>query len=225
MNTIIITELPIGVWITTYKEMIEKKIKDDNATIITDIKNISQDENTNIQIIITFKSSEILDKLEKNNELETMLKLVKTLSTNNMYLFLKSSLKKYKTLNDIFLDYYELRLEYYKYRKLLLEKELQDELNILQQKLKFITEFINGDINIIRKEIDEIHTQLHNRKYILYQDSYDYLTNMQIKSLTKTKISELTKNVEFKTMELEKLQKSSQYDLWLNDLNEIEKLI
>lgn len=225
MNTIIITELPIGVWITTYKEMIEKKIKDENATIITDIKNISQDENTNIQIIITFKSSEILDKLEKNNELETMLKLVKTLSTNNMYLFLKSSLKKYKTLNDIFLDYYELRLEYYKYRKLLLEKELQDELNILQQKLKFITEFINGDINIIHKEIDEIHTQLHNRKYILYQDSYDYLTNMQIKSLTKTKITELTKNVEFKTMELEKLQKSSQYDLWLNDLNEIEKLI
>jgi DNA gyrase/topoisomerase IV subunit B len=225
MNTIIITELPIGIWLTTYKEMIEKKIKDENASQITDIKNMSIDENTNIKIIITFKSSEILDKLEKNNELESLLKLVKTLSTNNMYLFLKSSLKKYNTLNDIFLDYYELRLEYYRYRKLLIQKELQDELNILQQKLKFITEFINGDIIIIHKEIDEIHTQLHNRKYILFQDSYDYLTNMQIKSLTKTKITELTKIVELKTKELEKLQKSTEYELWLNDLDAIEKLI
>lgn len=224
-KTIVITELPIGVWITQYKEYIEKKIKDENASVITDIKNMSLDENTNIKIVITFKSDDILDKLIENNELETLLKLTKTQSHNNMYLFNNKSLKKYNSLNEILLDFYDIRLEFYKLRKQNCINILKNELIILEQKSKFIKDFINEKIIIIKKEIEEIDKQLENNNYIKVDNTYDYLTNMSLRSLTKNKIDELNKSINNKRYELDKLNNSTEYDLWLEDLEKLEKLI
>lgn len=224
-KTIVITELPIGVWITQYKEYIEKKIKDENASVITDIKNMSLDENTNIKIVITFKSDDILDKLIENNELETLLKLTKTQSHNNMYLFNNKSLKKYNSLNEILLDFYDKRLEFYKLRKQNCINILKNELIILEQKSKFIADFINEKIIIIKKEINEIDKQLENNNYIKVDNTYDYLTNMSLRSLTKNKIDELNKSINNKRYELDKLNNSTEYDLWLEDLDKLEKLI
>ena len=224
-KTIIITELPIGVWITQYKEYIEKKIKDENASVITDIKNMSLDENTNIKIIITFKSEDILDKLIENNELETLLKLTKTQSHNNMYLFNNKSLKKYNSLNEILLDFYDKRLEYYKLRKQNCINIIKNELIILEQKSKFIQDFINEKIIIIKKDINEIDKQLEDSGYIKLENTYDYLTNMSIRTLTKNKIDELNKSIKNKKEEYEKLNNSTEYDLWLVDLEKLEKLI
>lgn len=224
-KTIVITELPIGVWITQYKEYIEKKIKDENASVITDIKNMSLDENTNIKIVITFKSDDILDKLIENNELETLLKLTKTQSHNNMYLFNNKSLKKYNSLNEILLDFYDKRLEFYKLRKQNCINILKNELIILEQKSKFVADFINEKIIIIKKEINEIDKQLENNNYIKVDNTYDYLTNMSLRSLTKNKIDELNKSINNKRYELDKLNNSTEYDLWLEDLDKLEKLI
>ena len=224
-KTIVITELPIGVWITQYKEYIEKKIKDENASVITDIKNMSLDENTNIKIVITFKSDDILDKLIENDELETLLKLTKTQSHNNMYLFNNKSLKKYNSLNEILLDFYDIRLEFYKLRKQNCINILKNELIILEQKSKFIKDFINEKIIIIKKEIEEIDKQLENNNYIKVDNTYDYLTNMSLRSLTKNKIDELNKSINNKRYELDKLNNSTEYDLWLEDLEKLEKLI
>ena len=92
------------------------------------------------------KSEDILDKLIENNELETLLKLTKTQSHNNMYLFNNKSLKKYNSLNEILLDFYDKRLEYYKLRKQNCINIIKNELIILEQKSKFIQDFINEKI-------------------------------------------------------------------------------
>ena len=183
------------------------------------------DENTNIKIVITFKSDDILDKLIENNELETLLKLTKTQSHNNMYLFNNKSLKKYNSLNEILLDFYDIRLEFYKLRKQNCINILKNELIILEQKSKFIKDFINEKIIIIKKEIEEIDKQLENNNYIKVDNTYDYLTNMSLRSLTKNKIDELNKSINNKRYELDKLNNSTEYDLWLEDLEKLEKLI
>jgi len=54
--------------------------------------------------------------------------------------------------------------------------------------------------------------------------SYDYLINMQIRSLTKKKIEELNKLHEAKQGVYDELQKKTEKDLWNEDLNQFEKV-
>ena len=142
-----------------------------------------------------------------------------------MYLFNNKSLKKYNSLNEILLDFYDKRLEYYKLRKQNCINIIKNELIILEQKSKFIQDFINEKIIIIKKDINEIDKQLEDSGYIKLENTYDYLTNMSIRTLTKNKIDELNKSIKNKKEEYEKLNNSTEYDLWLVDLEKLEKLI
>ena len=54
--------------------------------------------------------------------------------------------------------------------------------------------------------------------------SYDYLINMQIRSLTKKKIDELNKLHETKLGVYNELVKKSEKELWMEDLTKFEKV-
>ena len=56
-------------------------------------------------------------------------------------------------------------------------------------------------------------------------NSYDYLINMRIRSLTKSKIEELKKQTELKLAEYNNLVKKNKKDLWKDDLKAIRKLL
>jgi hypothetical protein len=105
-------------------------------------------------------------------------------------------------------------------------KTMQKELDIYQAKVRFIEEFISGEINILQKEDDEIENMLLERNYPKFGNSeedddsysYEYLLNMKIKSLTKKKIDELKKLYESKLALFNDLQSKSDKDLWKEDL-------
>ena len=85
---VLISELPIGTWVSPYKEFLEGLItntKTDNG-ILKDVINDTKDENDDIRFVIEFKTKEQLDSLINNNEIVKVLKLSKRLSTHNMYL-------------------------------------------------------------------------------------------------------------------------------------------
>lgn len=119
-NQIRVTELPVGVWITSYKEFLESLIdagksnKDTktkrkaNGIVLKDVKNRTTDENTGIDFVVDFKESDTLDKLISKGTLEKELKLTKSFNTNNMYLFDDQSIPtKYSNSNDILLDFFD----------------------------------------------------------------------------------------------------------------------
>ena len=54
--------------------------------------------------------------------------------------------------------------------------------------------------------------------------SYDYLTNMPIKSITKRKIEELKKQLDDKTMELDVLKNRTINEFWTIDLDKINDI-
>ena len=54
--------------------------------------------------------------------------------------------------------------------------------------------------------------------------SYDYLTDMPMKSLSKKRVDQLKKQTDDRIASLEDLKKKSIKNLWLEDLNTIEKL-
>lgn len=229
-----ITELPVGMGITTYKEYLESLIEnnvsikrgDKKATknkvkkvVLKDVRNLTADENDAICFIIEFKEAKNLDDLIKTETLEKELKLTKSFSTNNMYLFNQNMiLTKYKNPNDILLEFYDLRLDYYQLRKEYLEKKLNDELVILQAKMRFIKAYIDSELDINRKSKQFIVDLLKKNKYPLHEESYDYLLNLQVYAFTEERISKLENECDKKQTELKFIQSKSNADLWISDL-------
>ena len=209
---------------------------------LKDVQNKTRDENSDICFIVEFCKAEDLDALIKTNTLEKTLRLSRSFTTNNMYLFSDNlMLTKYKSATDILLDFYDLRIEFYEKRRLYLIKQLQNELTLLNSKIRFINEYINGTLDINRKSRDYIISLLEERDYpklssdlkedIDQEDgtggtkSFDYLVRMPLISLSLEKIQELEKHRDTKQNELNTLQKKTERDLWRDDLQNILKTI
>jgi DNA gyrase/topoisomerase IV subunit B len=235
-----ITELPIGLGVTTYKEFLEslidgntkkddKKIYKKKNIVLKDVKNKTTDENSGINFLIEFKTLENLQTLIDSNLLEKELKLTKSFSTNNMYVFNETlQITKYLNPNDILLDFFDLRIEYYQKRKDYIIKKLKRELQILKNKMRFITEYMDGTLEINRKSKSFILEVLKKTGYEQFgtiedteEKSYEYLTRMPIISMTKEKIEELDDHCKGKKKELKDLLLKTKEDLWKEDLLEL----
>lgn len=236
-NTIKISELPIGTWITSYKEFLEtlcdgykppkgevnKNIKHPLCGLLKNVEYIkTDDENTDIQIVIEF-----LNKDNSNSDtLEKDLKLIKTISTNNMNLFDSSlTICKYNTPEEILIEYYDIRVEGYQKRKDLLVKVLKQDINVLENKIRFIQEYLNGKLKIAREKEENVVKQLETNDYQKVNDSFDYLLGMAIRTLTETKIIGMETECKNKKNQLEDLLSKSKYCLWMDDLQVIQNLI
>ncbi len=234
-----ITELPIGKWTSKYQtyleELMNEKIEksgDDNKSkakinkyVITKIDNNSTDKK--VDFTVQFKKG-IVEEMQQNNIIEDVLDLVDSKNTGytNMHMFnCRGIIAKYESTEDILKEFYIIRLAYYVKRKEYLLKVLRRELDIYEAKIKFITEFINNDIQIIQKEDEEIYAQLEERNYPKFGDedepnkmNYNYLLSMQIRTLTKKKIEELKRLHENKLAEFRDLESKSEKDIWKDDL-------
>jgi len=231
-----ITEIPIGMGVTIYKEFLEsfiesnlnRKAADKNTKNkhkkfeLKDVQNKTLDENDDICFIIEFKNESDLSDLITSNTLEKELKLVKSFSTNNMYLFNPHLiLTKYDTPVDILLDFFDIRIEYYIKRKEYIIQKLKRELLILESKARFIKEYIDGVLQINKKSKDFIISLLNERNYTKDDDSYDYLLRLPIYSLTLEKINELNLQCENKKQELQFIKNKTPEQLWKIDLEEL----
>lgn len=237
-----ITELPIGMGVTTYKEFLESLIEDNkNKTVakkkqivLKDVQNKTKDENDAILFVIEFKNADDLAGLVKSNTLEKELKLVKSFGTSNMNLFSEDLiLTKYTDPNDILLDYFDLRLEYYNKRRDYLIKILKRQLKIAENKARFISEYISGKLDINKKTKSVIEQLLEEQKYDKFgtntdegedggERSFDYLTRMPIITMSLEKVNELENACKEKRKELEALSSKSDRDLWKDDLLELQ---
>ena len=163
-----------------------------------------------------------------NNKFETLFKLTDSKYTNysNMHLYNnKETICKYDSSEDILKEYYMIRIVYYTKRKEYLLKSFKKDLDIIKYKRQFIQEFIDGTIDIIKKDDDEIDKILEEKEYPKFGSedndkklSYDYLLNMRIRTLTKNKIDELDKQHENKSSLYDDLFNKSEKDLWKEDL-------
>jgi len=231
-TTVVIEELPIGKWTDDYKSFLETLLYDKsvenkgNKQCLVDFSNNSTEKI--VRFTLKFKKDDLAD-LKHNNELENILKLTDSKYTNytNMHMYNnKGIICKYDSDEAILKEFYLIRLIFYTKRKEYMLKLMNKELEIYKYKIKFIEEFISGEINILQKEDDQIETLLFERDYPKFGDennedtfSYDYLLNMKIKSLTKKKIEELRKLYENKLAAYDELQFKTEKTLWKDDLN------
>lgn len=229
---ILITEIPVGTWLTPYKEFLESLCEGNTngATKhpfygkIKSVHNATLDENTDIRITVTFVNEKTLDAC-LDDDFAKNLKLVKTSSTNNMYLFNKDLVvTKYDTPNAILEDYYHVRLGYYTQRRINLIKKLENSLLIESEKMRFIKGYLDGTIKIVDVHEDVIEARLEELKFVK-APTYEYLLGMPIRALTSTRLSVLRDTCEKRQLELDVLSKKNDKQLWLDDLEALEKLI
>lgn len=233
-----ITEIPVGMGVTIYKEFLEsliennlsRKVNDKTSKTkkkkfeLKDVQNKTKDENDDICFIVEFKSEKELGDLINSGTLEKELKLVKPFSTNNMYLFNENLiLTKYDTPVDILLDFFDIRIQYYIKRREYIIKKLKRELQILEAKARFIKEYIEGELDINKKSKDYIISLLEERDYPTDENSYDYLLRLPIYSLTLEKINELNKQCETKKNDLLFIKNKTAEELWKIDLEDLVK--
>ena len=133
-------------------------------------------------------------------------------------------------------EFYDIRCEYYISRKRYLEEKLKRELEILEARIRFITDILDDKIILKGKDEEQLDMELAKMKYpkftkgrleydpneINENPSYDYLTSMPIRSMTKKRIEELLKQRDEKRELFELLKLQTIFNLWESDLDSLE---
>ena len=237
-NKVNVTELPVGLWTDDFKQHIENIIDGDidkktgkkiKSETIIDYTDMSTDKN--IDYIITFTGNSIENLQKQNTEhgcnmLEKLLKLYTTRTTTNMHMFdEEEKLRKFDNIYDILDHFINVRLNLYTDRKKKLLDILEQQLIVLSNKARFISENLDDTIDLRRKKKDVVIDILTKAKYDIVDDdkNYKYLLNLPIDSVTDENYLKLIYDRDTKSKEYEILKYKSEKDIWINELHILAK--
>jgi DNA topoisomerase-2 len=133
-------------------------------------------------------------------------------------------LKKYESVEEIIEDYFETRLKAYHARKEYMIVSIQKELILLSNKAKYISENLEGTIDLRKKKREQVVALLQEKGYdqIDGDEEYRYLTKMPMDSVTEENIERLFKEKGNKEKDLEKIQSTSVQEMWLHELDNLK---
>jgi len=216
-----ITELPVGTWTTDYKEDLE--------TLLDKIPEFKKYENKSaetIDIDLHFTTStavEALLTIDENGvtKFESTFKLVSTkgLTTTNMYLFNeKGQITKYSNVGEIIKAFYTVRLHYYEKRKVHIIDAINEELDVLKNKVKFVRQVVNNEIPVMTMQKNELIETLEKRNYKKHGDTFEYLTRIPIYNFTRDKVKDLEAEMKKLECELDNTMDRSPQQMWKDEL-------
>ena len=213
-DIITVSVIPVNMSIDSFKSSLDDLLE---TKKIKGYKNFSTDN------IPKFEIKENSAELELTIE---SLKLTSTISTSNMVLFdTNQKLKKYETVYDIINEFCHFRYGFYIKRKVYLIKTIENELLVLKNKFRFLTEVMNEKLIIQDVDESDIVNTLKKTGYFLVDndEEFKYLLNMQIRSFSKQKLEDLKKNILKLEKELDIINNISEAQMWENDLKDFEK--
>lgn len=212
-NQITISEIPVGYDLKTYIKVL--KTLEDNKVIL-DWDDLSDKE---FKFIVKMNPKD-LDKLSEDEILDK-LKLVKKVTENLTCLNANNQIQEFQSAEEILDYYFKVKMEYLGKRKDYLVQELKTDLDILNAKITFIKAILDKSLVIEKQPKDKIVKNLEKIITVKVQDSYDYLLNMPLYSLTLEKIKALTETLKNSKLKLRETQEKTLESFWLEDLEEI----
>ena len=150
------------------------------------------------------------------------LNLLDAVHTSNMVMFdPENKIKKYETVKDILEEFCNVRYSLYEVRKEGIIKDMENELKYLKNKINFITEMVNNTISLKERDDESLNRELTTKNYDMKEASFDYLLNIQVKSMTSKRIKELKdKEIDLKH-QLNRYKIKTIKDIWTEELNEL----
>ena len=219
-----VTELPVGMWTEEFKELLESAL--DNSKLksyeshYTDVR---------VDFVLHFATSKDLDALlalddNGHTGFENAFKLVSTrgLGVTNMYLFnCDGQITKYETLQQVFEEFYKVRLSYYDKRKAHQLADLEEKKVYMQARVVFIDEIVSGSLIIHNQPKDVLEEQLESRCYPKKDDSFDYLVTMPIYSFTLEKKRKLQDDLSVVMETIKNLSALTCEQIWEQELDDL----
>lgn len=200
-----ITELPVGTWTADVREKLDTLVKDGKLKDYTDMST-----DTSVCIKIKTDDKSVLDKI-----------LYDKWKLTNMHAFdSKCVIRKYATPNEILKEFVAVRLELYETRRQAMLKALRDKLPYHENVVRFIRqqceELPRPDLR--RKTPEECDALLKGETFVVINDSYDYLMNLPISSLTLKNAQKRENDLEELKKSILSLEKTSAKQMWMSEL-------
>lgn len=227
-----ITELPVHAWTNDYKAWLEELCWETKSGLFKSYTNLSSD--VAVKFVLKFDSdvSGEIDKLDKAidsdglTKLAKYLRLNKTIKQSNMNLYgTDGTIRSYKSAEEILEEFYPWRLKWYEARKTLLLDKLKEESKYITNQIKFIELVIADKAKIFTLESDAIDKYLDSNKIGRVGGTYDYLTGMTFKQLTRANLERLEAKLKETKSAFGQVDRKTPRDLWAGDLDELDKVI
>ena len=203
-----VTELPPGKWIQDFKEHLDALLEKGT---------IQKFENHSTETTPDFR---IWGFTGATDTIPSALGLTKTIHTSNMYLIgPNGAVKKYNSPEEILVDYLEIRLGVYKKRKAWLLKQLEAEVNWLDEKARFIRGVVDGSFRVMNVPMSEITRQFAAMKFA--ETLHAKLLDIKTYQYTKEEVAKLEALCAAKRQDHTRLKAMTVVQLWKNNLSEI----
>ena len=151
-SSLSITELPVGVWTSDYKEYLVKMMKKG------DIKSFTENHTTSAVSFDVKMNMAKLARIMKGDIYRTF-KLRNSLSTRNMHAFSPAvDIVRYKTPSDIVEEFFPIRLGLYADRKSVLESNMEYSATLMRNKARFIEAVSTNDIDLLNGKKSKVDT-------------------------------------------------------------------
>lgn len=212
-----IIEVPIS---ESYKSMIKKLDKLVETKVINSYEDLCDPKKDKFLFILKHDSK--FGAFTQEEKLEK-LKLIKTISENYTCIDAGNKIKVFNNTNEIFNYYYDVRLSFIQKRKDFMLDKLNQDIAIAKSRQFYILKCINDEIILKNKSKKDIIEQISKfDEIILVQDSYNYLINMPMHSVSKDTVEELIQKVKELEAKYQELLNTSCEQLWLNDIKDLK---
>lgn len=245
-NSVIIDELPLRCWTSTYKDQL---IKMRNQGDISGF--VENHTTTKVSVTVDLQAAKLTRFMSSG--LEKAFKLESKLPTTNMNAFDgQGNIMKFDSAESIANEFFGIRMGLYEDRKAVLESDLRHEATMLSNKAKFIEAIANSQLDLAsgRKAKDELISDIKSLGFLSdsellairndnpvikrrsstgvdtqgateSSDGYGYLLSMPLSSLTAERITTLRNDASKRRDELDRLVDTKPADLWRADLDRL----
>ena len=206
-DIVTITELPVGTWTSDFRETLEKMVASDTIKEYTDT---STDTDVLIKVKLGAAGMSPIEKV-----------LTDKIKLTNMHAFNSAGIiKKYDSPNQILNEFVCVRLELYGKRREYMLNALKEKLPYHENVVRFIRQQCEDTPvpDLRRKTSEECDSLLTQQKFTKISDSFDYLMNLPIASLTLKHATKHQNDLDTLKQKIVTLEALTPSQLWLTDL-------
>ena len=162
-----------------------------------------------------------LSKLTDDDILQKF-KLIKKVSENYTVMNEENKIEVHDDIYSILNSYIKIKLEYLDKRKDYQLSKLDEEIRYDLSKYTFIKNIVENKLIINKRKKIDIEKDLESIENIIKKDdSFDYLLNMNIMSLTEERMNKLLEDIKTKKSDLDKLKETDIKDIWKDEIKNI----
>lgn len=214
---LLITEMPLNYDLKSAIKLMDKLV---DSKVIEDYDDMCDTKADTFTFLVKMRMAD-LDKFTEEQLLDK-LKLIQPVTENFTSLDENLKVREFKSAEEIIDAYMKIKLVYNQKRKEYLISKLGADINLANSKMTFIKAIIDGTLVISKKKKDIVIKELEGIKGIIKKDdSYDYLLNMPLYSLTKERLDKLQEAVSELKGELQEIKGKTPEMIFLDDLENI----